>query len=214
MIHWCSIEEQNQIVMTIKIAAFSRSLSVLFFIALTSACHQNQQTTVAVNDTTKTVQSTPKTSLLLLPGQSAGEISLGQDVIEVLKILGKADSSDAAMQKTVAFWYQGHDRDSASFAIYTARDTSDHPLARIKQIRLTSPKYQTKDGLGVSSPLAALKNKFEFKKINAVNDAGKKYEIYDSTKGIAFEMGQKGNCTAIIIHPKNEPLTATYLPLR
>lgn len=200
-----------------KIVAFSkyRLLPVLLFSILTSACHQSQQATVAVNDdSTKTAQSIPNTNFLLLPGQSAGEISIGQDVTEALKILGKADSSDAAMQKTVAFWYQGHDRDSASFAIYTARDTGDHPLARIKQIRLTSPKYQTKDGLGVSSPLAALKNKFEFKKINAVNDAGKKYEIYDSTKGIAFEMGQEGNCTAIIIHPENEPLTATYLPLR
>lgn len=187
----------------------------LLLFAVLAACNQSSHNTaVNISDTPKILKSKLNSDLLLIPGVSAGIIAIGQDASEVFKILGKPDSSDAAMQKTVAFWYKGHDPKSTTFAIYTVRDTGNNPIARIKQIRLTSPEYRTEDGIGVSIPLSVLRNKIDLKKINLSNTSTTKYDLYDSDKGLAFEIAPEGNCIAVIIHPANEPLKQTYLPLR
>ncbi|WGQ11346.1 hypothetical protein QG516_06720 [Pedobacter gandavensis] len=187
----------------------------LLLCTILAACNQSSQNTaVSESDTTKTPQSKLNRDSLLIPGVSAGNIAIEQDASEALKTLGKPDSSDAAMQKTVAFWYKEHDPRSTSFAIYTVRDTGSNPIARIRQIRLNSPAYRTEDGLGVSSPLSLLKDKFDLKKVSLSNASPRNYDLYDSHQGIAFEITAEGNCAAVIIHRKNEPLKETYLPLR
>lgn len=187
---------------------------LLLFAALAACNNSEHNTEVSVSDTTKISQIKLNSDSLLIPGVSAGTIAINQNASEVFKILGKPDSSDAAMQKTVAFWYKGHDPKSTTFAIYTVRDTGSNPIARIKQIRVTSPEYRTEDGLGVSSPLSLLRKKIDLKKLNLSNSSGSNYDLYDSDKGIAFEIAPDGKCTAVIIHPANEPLKETYLPLR
>ena len=153
-------------------------------------------------------------SLLLVPGKSAGKVSINQDAEEVYILLGKADAGDAAMQKSVAIWYKNHDPKAYSTSIYTVRDTGNNPPARIKQVRVTSPGFKTKEGIGVSSTLAEIQNKYSVTKLADVTDQGEVLEMYDNLAGIAFEVNGKGICKAIIIHSANEGLKPTSLPLR
>jgi len=152
--------------------------------------------------------------LLLLPGISAGRVKLGQDAKEVYAKLGKADAGDASMQKSVSIWYKNHDQESYSTSIYTVRDTGDNPAAKIQQVRVTSPEFKTEEGIGVSSTLELIKQKYSVTKLTDITDRGRVLVIYDSMAGIAFETDIKGICKAVIIHRANESLKTTSLPLR
>ena len=194
----------------------------LFLIVVTfmTACSDEQSDSSVAQDSTTVIAANPKVdsvavdkALLLIPGVSAGKVAIGQDAEEVYTLLGKADAGDAAMQKSVAIWYKDHDPKSFATSIYTVRDTGDNPAARIQQIRVSSPSFSTQDSMGVSSKLEAIQKKYEVTKLTDVNTDGSIFEIYDSLKGIAFEI-QDGICKAIIIHKANENLKTTSLPLR
>ena len=192
----------------------------LIVVAFMTACSNEQSDSSVAQDSTTVIAANPKVdsvavdrALLLIPGVSAGKVAIGQDAEEVYTLLGKADAGDAAMQKSVAIWYKDHDPKSFATSIYTVRDTGDNPAARIQQIRVSSPSFSTKDSIGVSSKLEAIQKKYEVTKLTDVNTDGSMLEIYDSLKGIAFEI-KDGICKAIIIHKANENLKTTSLPLR
>lgn len=192
----------------------------LIVVAFMTACSNEQSDSSVVQDSTTVTAANPKVdsvavdrALLLIPGVSAGKVAIGQDAEEVYTLLGKADAGDAAMQKSVAIWYKDHDAKSFATSIYTVRDTGDNPAARIQQIRVSSPSFSTQDLIGVSSKLEAIQKKYEVTKLTDVNTDGSMLEIYDSLKGIAFEI-KDGICKAIIIHKANENLKTTSLPLR
>ena len=192
----------------------------LIVVAFMTACSNEQSDSSVAQDSTTVIAANPKVdsvavdrALLLIPGVSAGKVAIGQDAEEVYTLLGKADAGDAAMQKSVAIWYKDHDPKSFATSIYTVRDTGDNPAARIQQIRVSSPSFSTQDLIGVSSKLEAIQKKYEVTKLTDVNTDGSMLEIYDSLKGIAFEI-KDGICKAIIIHKANENLKTTSLPLR
>jgi hypothetical protein len=194
--------------------------SFLILITFLSACSNepgnssvNQDSTTVIADNPKADSSAIDQTLLLVPGISAGKVSIEQDAEEVYALLGKADAGDAAMQKAVAIWYKDHEPKSFATSIYTVRDTGDNPAARIQQIRVSSPSFSTKDSIGVTSKLAAIQKKYLVTKLTDVTNEGDMLEIYDSLKGIAFEI-KNGICTAVIIHKANENLKTTSLPLR
>ncbi|HKG05879.1 MAG TPA: hypothetical protein VKB19_05440 [Pedobacter sp.] len=151
---------------------------------------------------------------LLLPGVSAGNIKINEDAAPVYTNMGKPDAGDAAMQKAVAIWYKNHDPKSDATAVFSVRDTGDNPVARVKQIRTTSPEFKTGSGIGVNSALADIQEEYTVKKLAGYTDEKHKTEIYDSSSGIAFEIGTDLKCKAVLIHPAGEELKATYLPLR
>jgi hypothetical protein len=151
---------------------------------------------------------------LLIPGVSAGNIKLAEDAEPLYKILGKPDSGDAAMQKAVAIWYKNHDPKSYSTAIYTVRDTGDNPPARIRQIRITAPEFKTQSGIGVHSRLSDIQGTFTLKQLTGIPGDSDAFQLFDSPAGIAFELNKELQCTAVLIHPANEELKASYLPLR
>jgi hypothetical protein len=194
----------------------------LFLIVVTfmTACSNEQSDSSVAQDSNTVIAANPKVdsvaldrALLLIPGVSAGKVAIGQDADEVYTLFGKPDAGDAAMQKSVAIWYKDHNPKSFATSIYTVRDTGDNPAARIQQIRLSSPLFSTLDSIGVSSKLEAIQKKYIITKLTDVTNEGKMFEIYDSLKGIAFEV-QNGICKAVIIHKANENLKTTSLPLR
>jgi hypothetical protein len=196
--------------------------SVAVVIALLSACSPGGEKADTAKDSS-TVDTLTNMSadsvrtnqgLLLVPGSSAGKLSIGQDAREAYAELGKADAGDAAMQKSVAIWYKDHDPKSYATAIYTVRDTGANPSALIRQIRVTSPAFKTADAIGVSSTLGEIQKKYTLNKITDVTDSGTPLELYDSMAGIAFETDSKGICRAVIIHKADEGLKLTSLPLR
>ncbi|MGY3052968.1 hypothetical protein ACVWYG_001165 [Pedobacter sp. UYEF25] len=163
-------------------------------------------------ETVKDEKTEINQELLLLPGVAAGKVKLGQDAKEVYALLGKADAGDAAMQKSVSIWYKNHDPESFAIAIYTVRDTADNPAARIQQVRVSSPEFKTEEGIGASSSLEKIKQKYSVTKLTDDSDGDEVLVIYDSMAGIAFET-YNGICKAVIIHRANESLKSTSLPL-
>lgn len=151
---------------------------------------------------------------VLIPGDAVGKTKINEDTEEVIKVLGKPDSSDAAMQKMIAFWYDEQDGIKHSTSIYAVRDTGEMPKARVQQIRITSPKFKTQSGIGVSSSLDEIKKVYNIHKIQSFKTINNQLDVWDSNEGIAFEIGNEKECTAVIIHKKGEELKGTYLPLR
>ncbi|MES2456736.1 MAG: hypothetical protein V4594_14380 [Bacteroidota bacterium] len=189
-------------------------ITTALFFAIGCSSEQDSNThdstaVIALADESKT----PDTVLLLVPGKSAGNIRLNEDTEPIHRALGKPDAGDAAMQKAVAIWYKDHDPKSYATAIYSVRDTGDSPVARVKQIRSTSPLYRTSSGIGVSSALEDIQKEFIVKEVpDYTGEKGVK--IYDSKDGVAFEIGTDLKCQAILVHPAGEEIKATYLPLR
>lgn len=199
------------------------SLYIVLATSLSIGCSseqdsQNHDSVTVANvpvdaDTLNTLDTLNKETLLI-PGISAGDIKINEEAESVYKILGKPDSGDAAMQKAVAIWYEKHDPKSYTTAIYMVRDTGDNPPARIRQIRVTSPEFKTQSGIGVHSTLADIQGTFTIRLLTGVPDDSDAFQIFDSPAGIAFELNKNLKVTAVLIHPANEELKATYLPLR
>ncbi|MEJ7559594.1 MAG: hypothetical protein WKF66_14895 [Pedobacter sp.] len=196
---------------------FKKIIPAVIIIGLFSACASDENKATAAKDSSIVSTSDSVSSdkaLLLVPGTSAGKVSIDQNAEEVYAELGKPDAGDAAMQKAVAIWYKDHDPKSYATAIYTVRDTGDNPAARVRQIRVTSPAFKTADAVGVSSSLQEIQKAYTVAKLTDITDSGAPLVMYDSKSGIAFETDDNGICKAIIIHKAGESLKVTSLPLR
>ena len=201
--------------------------TLLLFAACQSPAPPAETTTVTANasavlpaenssvPTASPTEPTPDPDWLLVPGKSAGKTALGQTSEEVTKRLGPANAGDAAMQHAVAVWYAGGKAKTGnSVAIFTVRDAGNDPEARIKQIRVNSPRFQTKEGIGAGSSLAEIKVHYSLTPTNRYTELDKAYTLFDSNKGIGFEVDDKEVCTSVIVHAANEAFSGTYLNFR
>jgi len=153
-------------------------------------------------------------NLLINPGGGIGKIRLKESTDSALNILGKPDKSDAAMGASMMTWYSGHDTSGYVVTIYAHHQmgSKDEMTARIKQIRVTSPDFQTADQLHTGSALKEISRHYKLKP-HAIpgQDSGRLYD--DAEAGIAFEIDDNQRCDAIIIHEPKDSL-ATYLNIR
>lgn len=199
----------------------------LLTVFLVSSCTSNTNKEVALSTDTVVKQNPiidtlvatdPIDSIsndwLLKPGIAAGNTTIGSDATAVYTRLGKADAGDAAMMKAVAIWYAGHDPKAHSLTIYTVRDTLTPPVARVKLIRVTAPKFKTSEGIGPSSYLSEIQKNIKVSKSESYTHGGQQYAVYDSPLGIAFEIGANQQCAGVIIHEPGNNKTGTYLKLR
>src|SRR3546814_20261510 len=116
------------------------------------------------------------------------------------------------MGKAEIFWYA----DTASgypLSICTARDMGYDETARIKQIRVTAPAFETAESIRVGATLADIRNHYRVTAVETYDQGGETYTIYDADAGIAFEVGPDDRCVAIIVHDTGGG-TSSYLPLR
>jgi len=154
---------------------------------------------------------------LVIPGQSVGEISLGEDMTVVGDKLGRPDAGDAAMGKAWGIWYS---KDSITtkrneVAIYSSYKDTTMRTKDVKQIRITSPEYKTQNGFSTGLSEAETKIKFpSIERISAYLNAQKDtVTVYDAKKdGIGFEFS-KGKSISLTVHAKNQPVNGTYLTL-
>ena len=158
--------------------------------------------------------TTTNADWLLIPGVSAGQTRLNENADSVYQRLGTPDGGDAAMMKAIAIWYAHHDTTDNSVAIYTSKNTDTPVVARILQIRVTSPAFKTEEGIHTSSSLQDIKNHFDVMRTQQYQYAGVHYAVYDSRQGIAFEMNPDSVCTAIVIHKAGTINEGTYLKFR
>lgn len=187
---------------------------------LLTACNQSpiQSTqTKNVADTVfnaaiTTAEKSVAAAALITPAKSIGKISLKEDAAEVYKQLGKPDSGDAAMGKSLSTWYANHNPKGYQTQIFCSRNmgNADENISRVKQIRVTSPYFKTKEDIGTGSDLTQIQAKF--KVVKTVSYPAKKppYDIYDDKNGIAFEI-LNDTCRAVIVYLPGDRGGITYL---
>jgi hypothetical protein len=152
---------------------------------------------------------------ILVPGESAGVTLINSDLDEVIKRLGRPDSGDAAMQKSVSVWYGNHDPGEHSVVIYATRSPGNDEVARVKQIRVNAPKFEAVSGVGVGTNEKDIRSRYKVREVETYTGLdGKKSKVLDSEDGIAFEIGADGICDAVVIHAPGKDQYGSYLKLR
>jgi hypothetical protein len=202
------------IMKSIKFALLGLSISLA---ACQSAKKNDDKKADSVNNLTSVSSQAVDDRFLVVAGRSVGEIALGEDMEQLGKKLGRPNAGDAAMGKAWGIWYSDdstakHRNEIAVYSSY--RDTSMQ-VKDVKQIRITSNKFKTKDGLATGSTLEGTKLKFPtIERLSAyLNEEKDTVLVYDAKKdGIGFEF-LKGKSISLTVHPVNIPVNATYLTL-
>ncbi|GGH11522.1 hypothetical protein [Mucilaginibacter phyllosphaerae] len=150
---------------------------------------------------------------LIVPGTSIGQTSLNESSENVHKRLGKPDSGDAAMGKSISVWYAGHDTTGNVTQMYFSRGQGDDETKRVKQIRVTSPFFKLNSKVFAGVPFKNVSGIYQLKKVATFTDKGSNHTLYDDTKaGIAFDADDKGIITGITVHEPGREAASTYLP--
>jgi hypothetical protein len=195
----------------------SRYITIALLV-LFASCNSanNQSKSAAAIDTgtqkTEDIRQIPS-SRLLIPGKSAGAITINQKSEELFKLLGKADSTDAAMGKSFAFWKEKNGHVLTVYSETNLTGTDEFP--RVKQVRITSDNYQTSGGIQVGSSLTEIRKQYPDVSKAAVYYTSKKEPIYifrSIKSGISFDI-EGERAIAITIHQAGTKSTATYIPL-
>ena len=156
---------------------------------------------------------------LIVAGERAGKLYLGQDMQEVFKILGKPNEGDAAMGRSLGIWYTKSSADTTKrnpVAIFSSYRDSNMVAKAVKQLSVSAPEFSTIDGIHTGTRLSELTAVYPAikKTMVYVNEkSGDSLYVYDNQQaGIAFDM-QKDTCNAITVHAKNVAVNSTYLSL-
>lgn len=196
------------------------TLNILLGLGLSLAACQSSENSQRNNDSVSGIETGPgkivdETSLIV-PGRSVGEISLGEDMVDVGKRLGRPNAGDAAMGKAWGIWYTDSiENERNEIAIYSSyRDTSMR-VKEVKQIRITSRKFKTQDGFSIGRSLNDTKLNFPaMEQLSTyLNEKRDTVLVYDSKHdGIGFEF-LKGKSVALTVHPINKSVNDTYITL-
>lgn len=193
-----------------KISSFRIALA---FCAL-SACAQPSSQKAAREDSVRQAAAPAAPEALLTPGESAGKFRLGQDMDSIFALLGKPDDGDAAMGKAWGIWH-GVD----TIAVYSTYADSNMNRRTARQIVVSGEGYRTGNGIGRNTPLETIRESFPALQPAAtyVSDTNDTLWVYDEqAAGIAFDIRKKNGqllCSAVTIHNRQEPVTATYLTI-
>jgi hypothetical protein len=153
--------------------------------------------------------------LLIVPGKSIGNIALEQNAEKLETILGKPDLSDAAMGKAWLTWFSkvSDTVTGNELNIYTEYKDNELREKVVRQIRITSDEFKTKDGIKTGKTLDDIGKIFPGIKLVGKYDTNTSFpvSVYDVIdQGIAFE-AENNICTGIIVHTKGEKVSDTYI---
>lgn len=152
---------------------------------------------------------------VILPGLAIGQIALGQDIKEIVKLLGKADTEKIIDGKSWAIWFNPDTINAKQDELALFSVVQNNNNQKIAQIRITSPVFKTKDGIAVGRKLNDIELVFkDLVKLSAYADTVDEKDnvlLYDSkASGIAFEI-KDGWVKAITLHHKNNSVNDSYL---
>lgn len=197
-----------------------KKFSLLLIGICLASCSDKKTTLETENDavSTDTIKYIPPkvtdNAYEIIPGERIGLNKLEENT-ETLSELGKPDFSDSAMGKSWATWIS-KDAEKNELNIYSTYKDSEMKEKVIRQIRITSPKFQTPSEISTGKSLQEIQKAFsDIKLVAKYTDEKTKnlVEIYDSeTNGIAFEFTQN-ECAAIIVHTKGKKVTDEYITL-
>jgi len=148
------------------------------------------------------------TARLITPGKGIGHLTINDDAVHALKVLGKPDSADAAMGSQLNVWFAGHNPKGYRTSVFSRRGMGDkdESVSRIQKILVTSPWFQTTDHFGVGTTIEAIKKVYSLRPTAAYNSNGKKVQVYtDMDKGISFEVDDATQkCVGIVVHKAHD----------
>ncbi len=157
-------------------------------------------TSAAKSDEAKSVPA----DQLITPGESIGHIKLGEPADSVVAVLGKPDSSDAAMGSALMTWFAKHDPQGYRTTIFAHRNmgSADEEASRTKRVLVTSPFFKTKEGLATGASLDKLSETYDLKRVNSLKAMQKDILVFDDVKnGITFDIDSSSRkCVAITVH--------------
>ena len=166
----------------------------------------NADTAAQTADTAKT--KTSVADKLITPGRSIGGITLSEDVANVSQLLGRPDSSDAAMGSSLMVWHKPNGYRTSVFAHRKMGD-KDEIISRIQKILVNSPEYKTTEGIGVGSTVDEIKKSYNLKPTSDYKNKDGKVQVYtDLDKGISFEIDAAGKCVGVIVHQLHDTAVA------
>src|SRR5690606_23696833 len=131
----------------------------------------------------------------IIPGKKLGNIYLNESATAIVDSLGKPDTGDAAMGKSILTWKKNADL----LLLYTETQMGVEDFSRIKAIRSLSKDFKTVDNLGVSSSIDALKRYYRLDPVGKFTYNGKHYYLYTTPKGIAFEIGMNQKYNGVLV---------------
>jgi hypothetical protein len=196
---------------------------LLFLAVFSCSCLKKTKVTFVERPDTKPIVAKVSAELLITPGLAIGNTALEENTSK-LEVLGKPDASDAAMGKAWMTWY-GKKADRATIKkdelnIYTTYKDNELKEKVVRQIRVTSTDFKTKEGINTESTFEEIRNFYpNIKLVGKYNHIDSKIEvtIYDDVaSGIAFEVENpygSRHCSAIIVHTKGKKVTDEYIGL-
>ncbi len=158
---------------------------------------------------------------LIVPGKSVGEIALGMENPEIYQRLGKSAVGDAAMGRYWDGWFgkkEGGGR-GAELNIRSGHSAEHDKDAAAEAIRVESPFFHTKEGIGTQSSVAEVWKAFPNLIYTGGDPNNEAVEVYeDDARGMAIEVRRTftstgsvpppgtswGACQAIIVFPAGE----------
>ena len=161
------------------------------------------------------VETSVNPRLLIVPGQSIGNVVIEMDAGQIEKLLGKPDLSDAAMGKAWLTWFSKVSDTITGNELNIYTEYKDNEMAEkvVRQIRITSDEFQTADGISTGKTLDEISKIFSEIKLVGQYDTSTSHpvSVYDAVeKGIAFEV-EHNVCTGIIIHSKGRAVSEEYI---
>lgn len=158
--------------------------------------------------------NTSQTDWLITPGKSIGHIILNDDVQNVMKQLGKPDSSDAAMGSSLMVWFADHHNPAGNRTVVFAHHNmggKDEQVSHIQKILVTSPQFKADDGVGAGSTKQEIQKTYTLKPTSTYSNKNGEVQIYtDLAKGISFEIDGSGKCVGVVVHKAND-IAVAYL---
>lgn len=155
--------------------------------------------------------NTAQPEWLITPGKSIGHIVLNDDVQNVIKQLGKPDSSDAAMGSSLMVWFANHNSAGNRTAVFSHHNMGgkDESVSHVQKILVTSPRFKTDGGVGVGSTKQDVQKNYTLKPTSTYSKNGGKVQVYtDLEKGISFEIDGDGKCVGVVVHKANDTASA------
>ncbi|MCK7556578.1 hypothetical protein MKQ70_16760 [Chitinophaga sedimenti] len=191
----------------------NRSHILLAAVAL-AGCQPREKSIRELSEPDTPIVSRPEMTAetLIVPGESAGMLSLNEDAANAIKLLGKPDSSDAAMGKAVIVWYPASKRGDDLTAVYSERKMGVDETARIRMIRVTSPAYTTAEGIHTGKSIEDIRQHYRLEAEASFGSHGYTYTIFGTGQGISFEVNADSLLTGIIVHDSARNAKSGSLP--
>ncbi len=153
-------------------------------------------------------------SLTFVGGHHLGEIKLRETTEGVVNALGQPAEENAAMGRSIAVFNVPDGDTTATLTTGSTRFMPpDSTVYRVEFVRTTARKYRSPEGLGVGSTRTEIERLYTLTQLGSFTKQRNKYDVYDTDRGVGFEIGADSLVHGIVIHDRAASAVDSSLPL-